>query len=358
MTLCIAMAMLLAVGCKKETDTPATPAGTGAAATPKIGGELKILVWSEYIPNSVIEGFEKESGVKVRKKEYGSNEEMLNLLKGESYDIVQPSEYAIEYMIAKDMLQPIDPAKIPLMSNVLPNFLSMSFDPGNKYSVPYMAGTVGIIYNSEKIKEPITGFKDVFQAKYKGRLIVLNDSRELVSWALSTLGKDMNDTTPANLAAVKPLLEAWIPLVAFFDSDSPKDKLLAGDADIGIVWGGEGALILAEEGEAEGKWKWTLPSEGAHLFIDSFAVPKASKNAAAAHAFINYILRPEVNVKIHDDFPYLNPNGEGRKLLTPEQIGNVASFPPDDALKAMKVFRNIPDEQTAAMEELISEIKK
>ena len=187
-----------------------------------------------------------------------------------------------------------------------------------------MAGSVGIVVNTEKVKDDIKGYKDVFQEKYKGRIVVLDDPREIVSWALATIGKGPNDVTPENLAKVKPILEQWLPLVKVYDSDSPKTALLNGDVDLGVVWSGEAALLYNEDP----KFKYILPAEGAHQFIDSLAIPANAPNPEAAMAFMNYILRPEVSKLISADFPYTNPNLEARKLLSPEELKNPASYPP------------------------------
>jgi spermidine/putrescine transport system permease protein len=357
-----AMVMLCALlasagGCRDEESAPSGGGGAGAsgeAAAPKLSGELNILIWSEYIPKPVIRKFQDETGVRVKEKTFASNEEMLNLMQAGSYDIAQPSEYTVEYMVSRQMLMEIDHAKVPNLQHVLPIFKDRPFDPGNKYSVPFMAGTVGIVYDKKKIKEDIQGFGDIFQEKYRGRIVVLDDSREIVSWALRALGKDLNDMSDANLEAARPLLQKWLPLVAFYDSDSPKDKLRGGDVDIGVAWGGEGAILLAEDPD---RWAWVLPKEGAHLFIDSLVIPKNARNVEAAHAFINFIQRPDIMVMVHEEYPYLNPNAKAREQLSEEQRSNVASFPPEEQLRTMEVFRSLPDETSKKIETLVSEVK-
>ncbi len=162
---------------------------------------------------------------------YASNEEMLAklLAGGGSYDLIQPSEYAIEGLIAENLLIPIDHALIPNLKNIAPEFLNMSFDPGNKYTVPYMAGTVGIVVNTELVKDEITGFNDVFQDKYKKNIVVLDDAREIVTWAMLTQGIPINEMSDADLEKVKPTVSKWVQLVKVYDSDSPKTALLNGD---------------------------------------------------------------------------------------------------------------------------------
>jgi spermidine/putrescine transport system substrate-binding protein len=323
-------------------------AGSGSAATK----ELSLFAWSEYVPQSVIDGFTRETGIQVNYETYASNEEMLaKLVSGaQRYDLIQPSEYVIEALVREKRILPLDHAKLSNLKNLDPRFTSQSHDPGLEYTVPWMAGTVGIVVNTEKVKDDVTGFKDLFQDKYKGRIVVLDDGLEIVSWALVTLGKGANDVTPENLALVKPLLEKWLPLVKVFDSDSPKTALLNGDVDLGVVWSGEAALLY----RANEKFEYVLPVEGAHQFVDSLAIPANAKNPEASLAFMNYILRPEVSKLISDDFPYTNPNLEARKLLSKDDLANPASYPPGDP--KLVGFHDI-GEQAVAVDKLVTDLK-
>jgi spermidine/putrescine transport system permease protein len=322
---------------------------------------LNIFCWSEYIPQSVIEAFEKQNKVKVNVENYASNEEMLAKLQagGAKYDLIQPSEYVIEEMAKEGKLEELDLANIPNIKNLDPKFVKMAHDPEGKFAITWMAGNVGIVVNTNKIKEPVKSFADVFQDKYKKRIVVLNDNREMVSWALASLGLPINDLTDENLAKAREVLAKWIPLVKVFDSDSPKTALLNGDVDIGIVWNGEAAKLLEESKKSKGKKKiafeYALPAEGTHLFVDSLAVPKGSKNKALAEKFINFVLDPKVSVEVWEEFPYTLVNAEGRKLLKPDQLSNPASFPPGDP--KLETFRPIPEAQSAAIDKLVTDLK-
>ena len=335
--LAAAAALAALAACGGGEEQAAEPA---AAAAPEAapGGELNLFAWSEYLPQVVIDEFTAETGIQVNYEQYGSNEEMLAKLTSgaAAYDLVQPSEYTVEAMVAGGLLQPLDKSKLPNLGNIGPEYYGRAHDPELTYSVPYMQGTVGIVVNTEKIREPIASYADVFQEKHAGRIVILDDSREVVGWALASLGLDANDATPENLAKAKPVLARWLPLVKVYDSDSPKTALLNGDVDLGIVWSGEAAILLNEGG---GKFAYTLPSDGAHMFIDSLAIPTTAQNVPAAHAFIDYLLRPEVSVKISADFPYTNPNVEARKLLSEAERANAASYPPGDP--KLTTFRDI-----------------
>ena len=362
-------AVLALFGCEKTPAPPsASPPATPSPATANLAspatlpaGEagdaektLHIFCWSEYIPQQIVDAFSEESGLKVSVETYSSNEEMLAKLfaGGGNYDIIQPSEYVIEGLIKEGLLTPIDHARMPNMKNLAPEFTNMSFDPGNKYSVPYMAGTVGIVVNSELVQDDIKGYNDVFQEKFAKNIVILDDAREIVSWGLESLGIPVNEVSDENLAKVKPVLETWLPLVKVFDSDSPKTALLNGDVALGIVWAGEGAILLNEDE----KFKWIVPADGAHLFVDSLAIPKSAKHVQNAELFINYVLRPEVSAKISEAFPYLNPNVAARELLTPAQRKNPASYPTADQLANMQTFKDV-GEQATKIDELVTSLK-
>jgi spermidine/putrescine transport system substrate-binding protein len=341
---CTAVALLALAGCDRDRNT-ADP-GTS-------GGVLNVFCWSEYIPQEVFDGFSRETGIKVNVETYDSNEKMLSKLGGATrYDLLQPSEYAVEHLVKEGRLAPIDWARVPNIRNIAPEMLSLPHDPERKYCVPSMSGTVGIIVNTAKIKDPITGYKDVFQEKYKGRIIALDDSREIVSWAMAVHNIPVNNITRENLERIRPTIAQWVKLIKLYNSDDPKGNLRDGDVDLGITWSGEAALLIAEDPE---KWKYVLPAEGAHRFVDSFCIPADAPNKDAAMKFIDYFLRPEVSKRVSDAFPYTNPNLEARKLLTPGQRQNPASYPKD--APKLDTFRHIDPELQGAIEKLWIELK-
>ena len=331
----IAGAMLLA-GCGKKDDT------------------LNLFVWTEYVPQAVLDKFTQETGIKVAMETYSSNEEMTQKLfaGGGNYDLIQPSEYTVEALIKDDYLQPLDHTKIPNLKNLAPEFRELPFDPGNKYSVPWLSGFVGITYNAETIPGPVVGYSDVFTANNAGRIVTLDDSRELVSWAMAASGLPINDVTDENLEKIKPLLRDWISKIKVFDSDSPKTALSNGDVDIGVIWSGEGAILFNQNP----KFQWVLPAEGFHMFIDSLAIPKTSRNKEMAEEFINFILRPDISKMILDEFPYYSPNAEARKLLSEAERNNPASYPPGFDMSKAQFFRDI-GAQGSKVDELITSLK-
>lgn len=321
---------------------------------------LNIFCWSEYIPQSVIDAFSKQTKIKVSVENYASNEEMMAKLQAGSvkFDLIQPSEYIVEELIKNGKLEELNAANIPNTKNLDPRFTKMPHDPEGKYSVAWMAGNVGIAINRNKIKDPIKGYNDVFQDKHKKRIVVLDDNRELVAWALASLGIGINDITTENLEKARVVLAKWLPLVKQFDSDSPKTALLNGDVDLGIIWNGEGAKILQEVKKSKKRkldFEYILPEEGAHMFIDNLAIPKGAKNKDNAEKFMNFVLEPKISVQIWEEFPYTLVNAEGMKLLTPEQLANPASFPPGNP--KLETFKMIPSEMSVAIDKLVTDLK-
>lgn len=351
--------VLALLGCNSDkkapeaTPTSAAPSGSAAAAPakPTPGKEINLFAWSEYVPQDVIDGFSKETGIKVNYETYASNEEMLSkLLAGSTkYDLIQPSEYTVEALVKQKKLQPLDPSNVPNAKNIASEFRNLPHDPELKYCIPWLSGTVGIVVNTDKVKDDIKGYKDVFQAKYKGKIVTLNDNREMVAWGLASLGIGPNDVSADTLAKVKPVLTEWIKLIKVFDSDSPKTAFLNGDVDVGVIWSGEAALLYNQDK----KYKYILPEEGTHIYIDSLCVPTTAQNKVGAEMFINYTLRPEVSKIISEKFPYTNPNAEARKLLTKEQLENPASYP---AAGKREIFRDI-GKTASEIDKLVTDLK-
>jgi len=344
-----ALAALLLSGCGKapgpQTSVPRP--SPGPAAVESRG--LRILCRPGIIAQTVIDQFTKETGIAVSVENCGSKEEMLaKLLYGERYDIIQTGEEAADALVRDGLLQPINHAKIPNLKKISPKFLNKSFDPGNKFSIPFLASPVGIVVNTGKIPNAIRGFADVFAEKNNQDIAVLDDARELVAWGFFVQGTPINQVTDESLEKVKPLLARWLRLVKVFGN--PASALLNGDAAIGIVGGGEAAVLVA----SDKKFQWVIPVEGTHLALESLAIPKSADNVSNAGAFLNFLLRPEISNQVAG--PFLNPNAAALKLLPPEQRSNPASFPSDGEVAKMQTFEDA-GEQSSKIDGIITTLK-
>ena len=221
-------------------------------------------------------------------------------------------------------------------------------EQGAKKKTATLDGVAAVVFEMPK-KRPDSPLVEAVYVLHKDRLVVLNDNRELVTWALYSLGLSANDISKETLAQARPVVAEWVKLVKVFDSDSPKTALLNGDVDLGIVWSGEAAILWNEDR----KFEYVLPAEGAHQFVDVLAIPAGAKNQAEAHALINYILRPEVSKLISANFPYTNPNLAARKLLSADELANPASYPKAGKLET---FRDIGRLATD-IDQLVTDLK-
>lgn len=268
--------------------------------------ELNLFVWTEYIPTEWKECFQMVYGVKINHDEYSSNEEMYAKLEkgGANYDLVQPTDYIVDLMIRKGLLQKLDKSKLHFLDNILPEFMNQPFDPNNEYTIPYQAGTDAIVYNAKTVQNPPKSWADLWNPEYAGRMVFIDDSRVIIGVTLLTLGYDINTRDPNQLNEAKEKLKQLIPNVKLFDSDSPKTALIAGDVDLGITWTGEAYLAQQEVPEIT----YVYPEEGAILWQDNWAMPANAPHPDAAYAWLNYTMQGNLFWLMLRDFPYVNPN--------------------------------------------------
>jgi spermidine/putrescine-binding protein len=310
--------------------------------------ELNIFVWTEYIPDDIIDCFQLIYGVTVNRDEYSSNEEMYAKLNagGSSYDIAQPTDYWVPLMVRQDLVQPLDHAQLPIIASLDPHYLNLSFDPNNEYSLPYQAGTYGIVVNTDTVKNVPQSWADLWKPEYAGRMIFLDDNRATIGLTLMTLGYDLNSTNPDELEAAKNKLLELVPGIKIFDSDSPKSALIAGDVDLGMTWTGE-AYLASRESPA---FIYVYPTEGTIRWQDNYVLLKDAPHLDAAYAWLNYSMQGSIFWKMLADFPYTMPsNGalEYAKANQPElydvYINSPITNTPAEALEKSYYFEDVRD---------------
>lgn len=319
------------------------------------GRILNVLNWSSYIPNEVISDFSKESGIKVNYSTYSSNEELLAKIsssKEGTYDLIFPSDYMLEVMIRREMLDTMDTSKLENFDNLNENYLGLEYDKNNEYSIPFIAASTVISYNREVIKDDIISYNDLLNPKYKNEIVLIDDQRIIIGMALLANGFDMNSVDEDELEIAKNWLKELRKNLKAFDSDSPKNFLITKEASIAVLWNAEGALANMQNPNI----KNIFPLEGFALSIDNFAIPKGAKNKSEIYEFIDYILRPEVMAKIVSSYPYKNLNKETDLLLDESYLNNNAANIPDIIMGEGIFVKNIGD-KVKLYDQIWAEIK-
>jgi spermidine/putrescine transport system permease protein len=315
---------------------------------------LNVFNWSEYLPESVIKDFEAKYNIKVNYLTYSSNEEMLaRIMAGDDiFDISVASDYMVDVMRKQKLMEEMDMINIPNLKNIGAEFKNLSFDPGNKYSVPYMWGTGVIAVNTKKVSGDITSYGNLWDSKFKSSLVVLDDQRELIGIALKKLGYSVNETDPVKLEQAKQELIKLKANIKTFDSDSPKTQLINGEAAAGYMWGAEAALAQKENKDI----KIFFPVEGMYLWQDNFVIPKGAVHKKNAEIFINFILDPKVSAEISKVFPYANPNIAAHEYIDKSILNNTAVYPTDSELKKAERPKDLGD-ATKLYDKIWTEIK-
>jgi len=296
----------------------------GDAGTSK---ELNLFAWSEYVPQELLDNFTKETGIQVNYVEYGSNEELIEGVRSGSsgYDVAIPSDYAVSILIRENLLEEIDLVEVPNFRNIGHEFKNPAFDPGNHYSIPYQWGTSCLVVDTSKVTREITSWADLWAPEFAGRVVLLDDDREVISMVLAVLGYNPNSTVPAELEAAQVKLQELMPNVSLVDSDSPKTALLAGQVWLGMTWSGEATLAHNENPAIQ----YVFPEEGCSVWFDNLVILRNAPHQDAALAFINYVLSPDASILITREFPYSTPNTAALELLKkkdPEFYANYLGF--------------------------------
>lgn len=348
--LAVALAILVAVG----------SIGGGIFAFAKKSSEpqqvLNVFNWSEYLPPSVIEKFEQTYNIKVNYSTFSSNEEMLAKLMagGGNYDVAVASDFMVEILAKQNLIQEMDKSRLTNLGNIDPQFMNLAFDPGNKYSVPYMWLAGIVAYDSSKVPEgAITSYADLWKPEFSNALTVLDDERVIIGITLKKMGYSLNETDPAVLAKAKEELAKLQPNIRSYDSDSPKTSLISGESKAIFAWGAEASLARRDNPNV----RYVIPKEGLFLQQDNFVIPKDAKNKEAAELFINFIMDPEISAEISHYFPYGNPNKAAKAYIDPEILMDEAVYPPDAEVKKGEYLKDI-GESILEFDRIWSEVKQ
>ena len=347
----LASAMLLAA-CSKPAEAP--KARAAAAEEEKV---LNVYNWSDYIEASVIEGFTKETGIKVQYDVFDSNEMLeTKLLAGNTgYDIVVPSASFLNRQLQAGVHQKLDKSLLPNLKNIDPSIAQRieAFDKGNEHSVNYMWGTSGVGYNVKKIAErmkdaPVDSFAMFYDPKVISKfadcgVTILDAPSEVIGTVLIYLGKDANSEKPEDLAAAEAVLKAVRPYIKNFHSSNYIEQRANGEICLALGWSGDvlQASTRAEEAKNGVEISYRIPKEGAVMFFDQLAIPKDAKHPKNAHLFIDYLLRPEVAAKNSSYISYANANAASTALIDKSVTDNPNVYPSADLMT--KLVPDMPE---------------
>lgn len=303
--------------------------------------KLNVYNWGDYIDTDVLDQFEEEYGVKVVYDTFATNEDLYVKLKqgGSDYDVIFPSDYMIERMIRENLLVKIDKNNIPNIEKVGDNFLNHDYDLNNEYSIPYMWGTVGIIYNKANISGEITSWADLWNPAYEGQIVMYNSQRDSLAVALKKLGYSLNSRNIDELEAAKRELIAQKPLVKAYLGDEIKEAIISGEADIGVVYSGDAVAMIRENPDLE----YVIPSEGTNLWFDAMVIPSTTQNKELAEQFINFMTRPDIAAKNAEYIGYSSPVPEAVDLLPEEVKNDDDAYPSSEVLENTEVFKDPKD---------------
>jgi spermidine/putrescine-binding protein len=316
---------------------------------------VNIYIWTNYLPQDVLEDFEKRTGIDANVDTYDSNEAILEKLQSgvADYDIVVPSDYMMKILIPAGLLQEIDHARLPNRKNLAPRFLDQRYDPGNRHSLPYLWGTTGIGYDKTKTGGPIDSWSALFDERYAGRILMLDDMREAFGAALKLMGRSINEKDPAVLRQAAERLKKQKRLVKTYNSSDFANLLAAGDVDVAHGWNGEMAEAVASHPD---RLVYVVPKEGGTLWIDNVAIPKGARNLDAAYEFINFVTEPEIMARIVNDVHYAGANQAALPIIDEAIRNDPAIYPPREVLDRCELIEDL-GETTPLLDELWTEIK-
>ncbi|MBQ7680275.1 MAG: extracellular solute-binding protein, partial [Butyrivibrio sp.] len=294
----------------------------------------------EYIDPEVIEMFEEETGIEVVYDEFESNEIMYAKVAsdGAAYDVMCPSDYMIAKLIQNDMLMKLDWSAVPNASeNIGAQYYesAKAFDPENEYAVPYCWGTVGILYNKELVQEPVTSWDILWDPKYKGEILMQDSIRDAFMVALARRGYDINTTNPSEIDAATQDLIEQAPLVQAYVIDQVRDKMIGGEAALGVIYSGEAIYTKRENADLE----YVIPDEGSNVWIDAWVISRESRNVENALAWINFISRPDIALMNFEYITYSTPNIMAQEMIEDDDIRySPVAFPDDETLSRCATY--------------------
>ncbi len=324
LSICILLIGAFFVGCSKDSSE-----------------QISFLNYGENIDKETVKEFEKKYGIKVNVETFDDMETMYQKISkgGVKYDVILVSDALMPRMIKKGLIQELNKDNIPNISQMDKDYLNLQIDPGNKYSVPYMFGTVGLIYNKDVVKEKVDSWDILWDEKYKDKVFMFDTYRDTMGAALKKLGYSLNSKNPKEIEEAKELLIKQRETVnPIYGVDNGTTMIPAGESDINMIWSGEG-LNLQDENP---NLVYVVPKEGANFWIDSLCIPKNAENVEGAEKFINFVSDKESALRIADEIGYTTPNKEAR-LAQPDNVkNNPNAYMPKEVMDRCEIYEDFP----------------
>jgi spermidine/putrescine transport system substrate-binding protein len=318
--------------------------------------KLNFFNWDTYVGETTLEDFNAETGIEVRMDLYADGDELFSKLKAGNpgYDVIVPGSETLERMMKADMVIPLDHGKIPNMSNIDPKFRDAVFDPGRKYSLPYMWGTIGIGYRISEVNGTPDSWKVLLDSdEYAGQIALMGDQQTVLGAALKYLGFSWNSTNAAELKKVEELLIAQKKNIKIFADDNGQDLLASGEVKLCQEWNGDIRQVMEEDDDLS----YALPKEGTEIWQDTLAIPKGAPRPENAHRFINFLLGAEAGKEIVETILYPTANGAARDLMPADYKNNPVIFPPDELLAKCEPSLYLGEEAIRARDEIWTRIQ-
>lgn len=318
---------------------------------------VNVFNWEDYIDESVLQQFEAETGIHVNYMRFTTNEDMMVQVEANpgAFDVCFPSEYIVERMLKKGLLAEINYDHIPNAQYILENLRNPAYDAENAHSVPYMWGTVGILYNTAMVDDPVDSWSILWNEKYKGSVFMLDSIRDSMGVTLKYLGHSMNTRDIVALESCKDKLieQKQSGMVKAYQVDETKDKMVAGEAALAVMWSGDAQYAI----DLNENLAYAIPQEGSNIWVDCMVIPKDAKNLENAEKFIDFLCRPDIAQLNCEAIWYSSPNSGAIELMGEEYTSNAVMNPTQEEIDRCEYFSDIDETFMPIYNALWQEVK-
>lgn len=317
---------------------------------------IHVYNWGEYIDPELLDKFYEETGIKVIYETFDSNEAMMVKVNqgGTNYDVVFPSEYAVEKMIKDDMLMPIDYEQLNNDDNIDPDIIERLAPGLSDYTVPYFYGTVGILYNEEAVSDlDLTTWNTLWDDDLENDILMIDGAREAIGMSLNSMGQSLNETDRDVLNSAQQKLFELAPNIRGVVGDEISSMMAEDEASLAVVWSGMAKDTMAENENLN----YIVPDEGSNLWFDGMAIPKNANNPECAHRFIDFLLEEEIAATNTEWVGYSTPNEAALAMMDDDTQNDERFYPDEAALDSLEMYRDLGSEMISYYNELFLEFK-